>query len=144
MGFWGRGHDHIGNFNFRVEIEGLMAAAFKSLDGIGSETDVIEYGGAMDQVLRKRPGRTKYTDITLKRGQTTNDELWAWRKSVIDGQITRKSGSIVICADDGSEITRYNFFEAWPTKWKGFTLDGKGTDGSVEEITLTLEKLEKA
>ena len=21
-----------------------------------------------------------------------------------------------------------NFFEAWPSKWKGFSLDGKGTD----------------
>jgi hypothetical protein len=29
---------------------------------------------------------------------------------------------------------RYNFFEAWPSKWKGFTLDGKGTDVAVEEI----------
>lgn len=144
MGFWGRGHDHIGNFNFRVEIEGLVSAAFKGLDGMGSETDVIEYGGAMDQILRKRPGRTKYTDITLKRGKTTNNELWQWRKSVIDGQIIRKSGSIVICADDGSEISRFNFFEAWPTKWKGFVLDGKGNDGNVEEITLTVEKLERA
>jgi hypothetical protein len=22
----------------------------------------------------------------------------------------------------------YNYFEAWPSKWKGFSLDGKGTD----------------
>ena len=27
MPFWGRGHDHIGNFNFNVEIEGLGVAS---------------------------------------------------------------------------------------------------------------------
>ena len=39
---------------------------------------------------------------------------------------------------------RYNFFEAWPAKWKGFTLDGKGNDVNVEEIELAVEKIERA
>jgi len=143
MPFWGRGHDHIGNFNFRVEIEGIALAAFKEIDGMGSETEVIEYGGTVDQIRRKRPGRTKYFDITLKRGYTNDDTLWVWRKQVVDGQIIRKTGSIVVMSDDQQEIRRWNFFEAWPTKWKGFSLNGKGNSGLVEEITLTLEKLEQ-
>lgn len=143
MGFWGRGHDHIGNFNFRIEIEGLTSASFQSMDGIGSETEVITYGGSSDLIQRKRPGRTKWTEITLKRGHTNNPELWAWRKSVITGQVERRSGSVIICADDGSEITRYNFFGAWPTKWKGVTMDGKGADTVVEELTLAVERIER-
>jgi phage tail-like protein len=143
MGFWGRGHDHIGNFNFRIEIEGLASASFKAMDGIGSETEIITYGGTVDQIQRKRPGRTKWTEITLKRGYTNNPELWAWRRSVIAGQVERRAGSIIICADDGSEIVRYNFFEAWPTKWKGMTMDGKGTDTVVEELTLAVERVER-
>jgi len=144
MGFWGRGHDHIGNFNFRVEIEGLASARFKQLDGIASETEVITYGGTVDQLQRKRPGRTKWQDITLKRGYTNDPELWAWRKSVVAGAVERRSGSIIICADDGSEIVRYNFFDAWPTKWKGMQLDGKGTETTIEELTLTVERIERA
>lgn len=143
MGFWGRGHDHIGNFNFRIEIEGLASASFKAMDGIGSETEIITYGGTVEQIQRKRPGRTKWTEITLKRGYTNNPELWAWRRSVIAGQVERRAGSIIICADDGSEIVRYNFFEAWPTKWKGMTMDGKGTDTVVEELTLAVERVER-
>ncbi len=143
MGFWGRGHDHIGNFNFRIEIEGLHSASFKAMDGLGSETEVITYGGTVDQLQRKRPGRHKYTDVTFKRGYTNNPELWVWRKSVIEGVVDRKSGSIIICGDDGGEIMRYNFFEGWPTKWKGFQLDGKGTDTNIEELTITIERLER-
>ena len=144
MGPWARGHDHLGNFNFRVEIDSMASAAFKLLDGISSETDIIEYGGTMDQLRRKRPGRSKWTPITLKRGFTNNPELWEWRRSVVAGLVERKAGSVIILDTDGEEIVRYNFFEAWPTKWKGTDLDGKGTDGVIEEMTLAVERVERA
>ena len=138
-----RPHDHIGNFNFLVEIEGVSQAAFKNVEGLDSETEIVEYQDGDDIILRKRPGRTKYSNITLKRGYINTTELWDWRKKVIEGKIERKSGSVILCADDGSEIMRYNFFEAWPSKWKGFTLDGKGTDVNVEEIELAVARVER-
>ncbi|MCX8208003.1 MAG: phage tail protein [Methanothrix sp.] len=139
-----RPFDHIGGFNFKVEIEGVTQGAFRNVEGLDSETEVIEFQDGDDIILRKRPGRTKYSNIVLKRGYVASDELWQWRKKVIEGKVERKSGSIILCADDGSEITRYNFFEAWPCKWKGFTLDGKGNDVTVEELELAVEKIEKA
>ncbi len=138
-----RAFDHIGNFNFKVEIEGVTTGAFRNVEGLDSETEIVEYQDGDDLILRKRPGRTKYSNVTLKRGYINNTELWEWRKAVIEGKVQRKSGSIILCADDGAEIMRYNFFEAWPTKWKGFTLDGKGTDVNVEEIELAVEKIER-
>lgn len=138
-----REHDHLANFNFKVEIEGVTQGAFRNVEGLDSETEIIEYQDGDYIILRKRPGRTKYSNITLKRGYINTSELWDWRKEVIDGKVSRKSGSIILCGDDGEEIMRYNFFEAWPCKWKGFSLDGKGTDVNVEEIELAIEKLEK-
>ena len=138
-----RNFDHVGNFNFKVEIEGVTTGAFRNVEGLDSETEIVEYQDGDDLILRKRPGRTKYANITLKRGYINNTELWEWRKAVIEGKVQRKSGSIILCADDGTEIMRYNFFEAWPSKWKGFTLDGKGTDVNVEELELVVEKLER-
>lgn len=138
-----RAFDHIGNFNFKVEIEGVTQGAFRNVEGLDSETEIVEYQNGDDIILRKRPGRTKYANVTLKRGYINNDELWQWRKKVIEGVIERKSGSVILCGDDGSEVMRYNFFEAWPCKWKGFSLDGKGTDVNVEEVELAVEKIEK-
>jgi len=138
-----RKFDHIGNFNFKVEIEGVTTGAFRNVEGLDSETEVVEYQDGDDIILRKRPGRTKYSNIVLKRGYVNTDELWQWRKKVIEGKVERKSGSIILCADDNSEVMRYNFFEAWPSKWKGFTLDGKGTDVNVEELELVAEKIER-
>ena len=91
MGFWGRGHDHIGNFNFRIEIEGLASARFKQLDGIVSETEVITYGGTVDQLQRKRPGRSKWQDVTLKRGFTNDPN----RVAKVGGQRTRREAKRV-------------------------------------------------
>lgn len=136
--------DPIGNFNFKVEIEGVTQGAFRNVEGLDSETEVVEFQDGDDIILRKRPGRTKYSNITLKRGYINTTELWDWRKKVIDGVIERKSGSVILVADDGqTEIMRYNFFEAWPSKWKGFTLDGKGADVNVEELELAVEKIER-
>ncbi len=139
-----RPFDHIGGFNFTVEIEGVTQGAFRNVEGLDSETEIVEFQDGDDIILRKRPGRTKYANIVLKRGYVNNEELWQWRKKVIEGKVERKSGSIILCADDGTEISRYNFFEAWPAKWKGFTLDGKGNDVTVEELELAVEKIERA
>jgi phage tail-like protein len=138
-----REFDHIGNYNFKVEIEGVTVGAFRNVEGLDSETEIIEFQDGDDIVLRKRPGRTKYSNVSLKRGYINTDELWTWRKKVIDGVVERKSGSIILCADDGTEVMRYNFYEGWPCKWKGFTLDGKGTDVNVEEMELAVEKIER-
>ena len=138
-----REFDHIGNYNFKVEIEGVTVGAFRNVEGLDSETEIIEFQDGDDIVLRKRPGRTKYSNVTLKRGYTNNSELWDWRKAVIEGKVERKAGSIILCGDDGNEIMRYNFFEAWPAKWKGFSLDGKGADVMVEEMELAVEKIER-
>lgn len=138
-----RKHDHIGQFNFRVEIDGVTQGAFKAVEGLDSETEVIEYQDGHDLILRKRPGRTKYSNITFKRGYIATDEFWQWRKKVMEGHVERKSGSVILLNDAGEEVMRYNFFEAWPCKWKGFSLDGKGSDVAVEELEMVVERWER-
>ena len=138
-----RDFDYVGQFNFSVEIENVTVGRFKSVDGLDSETEIVEYQDGDDLILRKRPGRTKYSNVVLKRGYADKsmEELWQWRKSVMDGKVERKSGSVVLQNDHAKEICRYNFFHAWPCKWKGWDLDGKGTDVAVEEIELAVEEI---
>lgn len=139
-----RSFDHIGAYNFKVEIEGVTTGAFKAVDGLDSETEVIEFQDGDDLTLHKRPGRTKYANIVLKRGYVNTKEFWEWRKMVVAGKVERKSGSVILLDDAGAEVMRYNFFEAWPCSWRGFSLDGKSSDNAVEEIELAVEKVERA
>ena len=83
------------------------------------------------------------SNIVLTRGYTNSTELWDWIKAVLDGKVERKSGSIIMLDDALDEITRYNFFEAWPARWKGFEFDRGGNDASIEVLEIAVEKLER-
>ena len=138
-----REFDHIGAYNFKVEIEGVTVGAFTEVGGLEVVAEVLETSDGNDLLVRKRPGRTTYTNIVLRRGFTNTDELWNWLKKVIDGQVERRSGSIVICDDVGDEIMRYNFFEAWPCRWKTNLLSARHRGTLIEEIEIVTEKIER-
>ncbi len=135
--------DHFVGFNFRVEIDGVTAGAFKSVDGIESSIEVIEFQDGDDLVLRKRPGRAKYGDITLKKGYVSNTQLEDWWMRIQKGQDARKSLSIVYQDLKGEDIFRWNLYDAFISKWKMSSLDGKSNEISTEEITITIERMER-
>ena len=139
-----RPFDHLGNSKFKIEIDGVTQGAFTAIDGLEATTEVIEFAEGSDTENRKRPGRTFYSNILLKRGYTNSDELWNWYKLVIDGKVERKNGSLIICAEDGSELARYNFFEAWPCRWKNFVMDARGRGTLIEELEVVVERMERA
>jgi len=60
--------ERIGNYDFRVEIDGVDTGAFATVTGLSVEQEVIEYREGSENLVRKLPGRLKYGDITLKRG----------------------------------------------------------------------------
>ena len=93
--------------------------------------------------VRQRPGRNHTDNIIVRRGYTNNDELFNWYDVVRDGRVERKSGSIIIAGDDASEITRFNFFEAWPCRWSLLVFDGDDSTTLIEEIEIAVERIEK-
>lgn len=138
-----RAFDHIGNHNFKIEIEGVTQGAFSECAGLEVEIEVVETLDGDDLIVRKRPGRVHYANVALKRGYTDNPELWLWTKAVLDGTVERKAGSVILLDDAGNEISRYNFFEGWPCRWRGFEFDRNGLGASVEELEIAVEKIER-
>jgi phage tail-like protein len=139
-----RSFDHYTGMRFRVEIDGVTQGAFTAVEGLEVSVDVVTFADGDGTVERKRPGRARYANIVLKRGFVNSPELWNWFHSVLDGDVERKSGSIMLLADDRTELTRYNFFDAWPCRWKSFTLDAAVSDTLVEELEIAVERIERA
>ena len=103
-----------------MEIDGISRTAFQECSGFDSTIDVIGYReGGENTTLRKLPGMTKYSNITLKWGMTDDIELYDWHRKVINGDIRRKNGSIVVLDRRGQEVARWNFTRAWPIKLVG-------------------------
>lgn len=133
------------NSNFLVEIDGITQAGFSDCSGFGSSTDPIEYReGGENTTVRKLPGLTKHNNITLKWGLTDSPDLYNWYRDVVKGQVKRKNGSIVVLDLDGREKVRWNFFNAWPTKWDGPNFSAKGSEVAIETLEIAHEGIERA
>ncbi len=132
---------------FGLEIDGVELARFTSVSGLGYESEVVTFQDTLADgkiVTRKRPGRINFGDITLKRGLSADNALVEWYQTVVNGAVERKSGSIVIYDQVSSEIGRWNFENAWISKWSASDLDAGSDDIMIEEITIAHEYMERA
>jgi phage tail-like protein len=135
--------DPYGSFNYLVEIDGISRAAFQDCSGLGSTIDIKEYNEGGRTTPMKLLGLTKYSNIVLKRGVTDDQQLWAWHKESIDGNVVRKNGSIVLLDRGGKETARWNFFSAWVTKWTGPDFKAESGDIAIETIEIAHERVER-
>ena len=137
------------SLNFLVTITGVLddgrsvRASFTEVSGLDVEVTPIEYrNGSEDITVRKIPGLKKYPNIVLKRGITGDLTLWHWMKTVIDGQVKRAEGTIVLLDESRQEVMRWNFRRGWPCKLTGPALKAKGNEISIETLEICHEGLE--
>jgi phage tail-like protein len=132
-------------YKYKVEIDGITRGGFREASGLDSSQDPIEYREGTDELhAKKLPGLNKSSNISLKWGITDDAQLWEWRKKSIDGKVERKNGSIVLYNDAGEEKIRWNFVEAWPTKWTGPSFNATGNEVAIETLEIAHEGLTKA
>jgi len=132
-------------YNFRVELDGITRAGFTDCTGLDSTQAPISYREGTDSLTgRKIPGTNVYSNITLKWGLSDDRELYDWRQKAADGTVQRKNGSIVLLDDQGNEKIRWNFVQAWPTKWTGPTFSAAGTAIAIESIDIAHEGVTRA
>lgn len=133
------------NYRFMVEISGMgQLSGFFSVDGLDWQTEVITYTAGDGLTETKLPGRTTYANITLKRGYSGSDVLWDWYKDVINGNVERRSGSIIVLDAANQEVKRYNFYEGWPAHYSIHDLDSMKPGVLIEEIEIVVSKVEPA
>lgn len=138
----GSRNDPYGRFNFLVEIDGVGAASFTDVGGLTTETEVIEYReGSESAAVRKLPGITKYSNVTLKRGLTQDRSLWEWRATVIQGQTRRANVAIYLLDESRRPVLTWLLREAWPCKWEGPLFNAKSSEVAIETLELTHEGL---
>jgi phage tail-like protein len=134
-------------FNFKLEIDGITRAGFRECAGLDAGTDPVDYreGNEKGNIARKLTGLNKHSNITLKYGVTDDHSLWDWRKTVIEGKAQRKNGSIILVDEAGDkEAVRWNFINAWATKWTGPSFNATANDVAIETLEIVHEGLTKA
>ena len=138
--------DPLLGFNFMLELEGAVAGYFTECSGIGSEHEIVEQKVVDKQgheIVRKIPGRLKFTDVTLKRGITSDLKIWEWRDMAVQGKVkgARKNCTITMLSREYKPVAVWHFANAWPSKVTGPSLKSDSNEIGVEEITIVHEGL---
>ena len=129
---------------FQIEFQDSVKGAFRECTGLGSENEVVTYQASSpegQQVTKMIPGRLKWNSITLKRGITSEMDMWKWRKLVEDGQIkdARKNGSVTMYDHKMTPIAKWDFVNAWPSKLTGPSANANANEVGIEELVITHE-----
>jgi phage tail-like protein len=133
------------SYNFLVELDGITSAGFNDVTGFDTTVAVHEYREGSDPATtRKLPGMVSYANIVLRRGLTADRQLYDWLLQTARGQVTRKNGSIVVLDTAGQEVVRWNFRNAWPTRWQGPDLNAQSQGVAIETLELAHEGVERA
>jgi len=140
--------DAVAGYHYSIEIDGVTIAQFQEVSGLSSELDVIELKENTSDgkfIVHKLPGNRRAPSITLKRATNTSKDLWDWHQKIYEGNVSdaRKNGSVVLYTYDHSEVGRYNFMNAWPSKVSTGTLNAGSNDVLMEEVTIVCEELER-
>jgi len=138
----------VSKYVFRVEIDGVDAGYFRSVGGLSIEQGVVEYQESDAPLVRKRPGRVKYGDITLRRGYMIGTSLNDWIEESRDGRSGRKNMSIILTDrtppwDKGVEIKRWNCYGCFPRWWSLSELNNESDNMLTEEMVIAVEWFEE-
>ena len=132
--------DPYGGYNFHVEWDGIVHAGFRDCSGLDSTSEAGDYREGTDPITaRKLPGLVTYSNITLSRGISDNNELWKWREQIAKGIAERRNLSIVLMDDTGVEKIRWNLINCWPTTWSGPSFDAGANEVAIETLELAHE-----
>lgn len=136
-------------FNFSVEINRgqnggpLAAAEFSECDGLEMTMEVktIRQGGANDHPVRVS-GPINYSNLTLKRGMTSNYDLWKWfEDSAADPRLRADAEVVLLGADGNKELARFQLARCVPVKIKAPALSAKDGAIAIEEMQMAYETL---
>ena len=116
------------------------SAGFNECTGLEATLDVEEYeeGGNNGTVL-KFPTRAKWNNITLKKGLTTNSDLWDWYYGFVEGRGERKDGVITLMTAEQEVHTAWHFVRALPVRYTAPTFNAQQNNVSIESIELAHE-----
>ena len=140
-----RPQDPYRGFKFKVQIDGITKAGFREVSGLDAGTDAVDYRDGDGTTMRKLAGLQKFSNITLKRGITTDQDLWKWRQDIIDGNIqkSRKDGQIFLLDELGQDAAEWTFSQGWPTKWTGPAFNATANEVAIDTLEIAHEGLKR-
>lgn len=134
-------------FYFSVQLGDNDAVSFQEIDGLESETQVIEYRHGDSPIFFpiKMPGIGRVGNVTMRKGIFVNDDnFWQWYSEIKMNTIARRTVIINLLDEQGNPQMTWTLNNAWPTKITGTDLKSEGNEVAVESVEVAYETLSVA
>ena len=131
-------------FKFRIEVGGVVIAAFQKMSELAMETGIVEYREGGSLIADKSPGLTNATDVTLERGIVDDLDLHNWFLDVTNAAAdvglpdiaVRRNLDLVQLERDNTERRRWRLVACWPSKYVAGEWDNDAEENVIEMLTL--------
>jgi len=131
-------------FYFTVALGDDKDVSFQEVDGLESETQIIEYrhGNNPSFYPIKMPGLGQVGQVTLKKGVFVNDsKFFEWYSEIKMNTIKRRAVVISLLDETGTPKMTWTLNNAWPTKITGTDLKSEGNEVAIESVEVAFETL---
>ena len=118
------------------------SGGFSECTGLDMSLDIEEYkeGGNNGLILRF-PTRVKWSNLRLKRGIATSDNLWLWHFGFVQGKVVRRDGVVTLQDEQQNPVKTWSFKRGLPVKWAGPSLNAAQNQVAIEELEIAHEGL---
>jgi phage tail-like protein len=119
----------------------LCGGKFSEIDGLEMSNEVKtvrEGGNNLNQIHLAGP--VSYGQLTLKRGMTTNLDLWKWFRAAAggdeNGRGTMAQGAVVMSDSSNTPQLRFELTDCLPIKIKAPSFSAKDGAVAIEEMQI--------
>jgi phage tail-like protein len=142
-------NDPLPAFNFKVYLlpdqsgRARLVAGCNECSGLESNLALEEYaeGGVNDRV-HHFPSRFQFTNLVLRRGVTHDSLLRDWHNDLLEGNVRRMDGLVILCNEAGQSILAWKFERGLPVKYSGPSLNAGTSASSIESLEIAFERLQ--
>ncbi|WP_020476526.1 phage tail protein [Zavarzinella formosa] len=141
-----RAKDPYVNYNFLVEIQGIVTSGFKEVSGLDSKIEVVDYreGGDAFSPVRKLPGKVTFSNVVLKTGFADDTTLRDWHLQWVKGEAAADRRDVTISLRDraGNHLKTWTLKEAWPASYQAPSFNAEAHEVAIYTVELAHEGIE--
>jgi phage tail-like protein len=129
-------------FYYRVEFgisRNKNDVRFQTVSGLSVEFEMEEFReGGENRFVHKLPGRTRYTDMVLKRGMLTDSAVIEWcLKAFRDREFEPADVTVILMNEKSEPLRTWKVAHAIPKKWLISDLNANENAVVIETLELT-------
>jgi phage tail-like protein len=112
---------------------------FQTVSGLSVEFEMEEFReGGENRFVHKLPGRTRYTDMVLKRGMLTDSAVIEWcLKAFRDREFEPADVTVILMNEKSEPLRTWKVAHAIPKKWLISDLNANENAVVIETLELT-------